>query len=46
MRAFSKLSFDEWHINPILRDMILLAISGLAVAIAFISIIAMLASRY
>jgi hypothetical protein len=38
--------FDEIHINPINRDLLLIAISSFLVALAFGTVAAMLASRF
>lgn len=46
MKSFSKIHFDDWHVNPMLGDLALVAISGLMVAGAVMLVIVMLVSRY
>jgi hypothetical protein len=46
MKSFSKIQFEDFHVNPVVRNLALVAFSGLMVAISIMMIIAMLLSKY
>lgn len=46
MKTYSKNHFELWHVSPMVRDLVLVALSGLIVAVSVMAVIAMLASRY
>lgn len=39
MKAFGKQIFPEIHVNPIQRDLVIVAVSGFAVAAAIIGVL-------
>jgi hypothetical protein len=46
MRTFVKNIFNDLHINPINRDLVLVMVSGLLAALAIVTVMVMIAGQF